>query len=126
MSNQEIVSNLPALPTAISYWGLRSITSMSRGKQSRIVPQNRAAPGLIKCNPMLDLGNSVKQRPRIMREIGHKLLLIQQSTISLIQRIGQVPMEQCHKGSDAFCEQVIYEFLVESYASRVYGVVAAP
>lgn len=98
---------------------------MSRSEQAGIIPQDRTTPRLIESNPMLYLGNSFKEHLSIVCEIRHKLLLVQESAISLIQRIRQVPMEEGHEGSDSLGEEIVYELLVEGNTRGVDGVVAS-
>jgi hypothetical protein len=60
-----------------------------------------------------------------MTKIRHKLLLIQQSTVSLIQSIRQIPVEQRHERRNPLRKQIIYKFLIERDTSRVDRVVTS-
>ena len=60
-----------------------------------------------------------------MTKIRYKLLLIQQPTISLIQSIRQIPMEQRHERRNPLRKQIIYKFLIERDTSKVDRVVTS-
>lgn len=116
----------PALPATIPLWTLRLITGPARCKHPGIVPQDGATPRLIERDPMLHLGTQgIEDHTRIVRKVRHELLLVEHAPVPLVQRIGQVPVEQRDQGRDPRGVQVVHEFEVEVQALLIDGVIAS-
>jgi hypothetical protein len=74
---------------------------------------------------MLYFWQCLKASSRVVCKISNKLLLVQQSAISLVQLIRQIPVKESYERSDAFRKEIVHEFLVEGNSRRVDGISAA-
>jgi len=102
MGNQQRMSDNPRLSAAISFSTLGAVAGSTRGKEAGTVAQNRTAPRLIECDPKLHSGaESLEAHSCIVFEVLDELFLIQHATVSLVQIVGQVPVEQGDHGLDA-------------------------
>ena len=126
VSNEEGVSHNPALPAAITLGALSPIRSTTRRKETGVVAQDRAAPWLVEGDPMLDLrGQSLEDDARVVRIVRDEFLLIQHAAISLVELVGQIPVEEGDHGGDSCGEQIFHELDVVLEAFLVDGVVTA-
>ena len=127
VSNQNILAHNPRLSTTIAYSALRPITRMAGSEETSAISQYRATPRLVERDPVLDLRpKSFKHHPSIPSEIGHKLLFVEQSTISPVQLIWKIPMEERDHGRYPGRDQIIHEVDVESQSLFVDWILASP
>lgn len=77
-------------------------------------------------NPLLHLGpHRLKNHPGVPHVILDVLLLVQKPPVPLVQRLGQIPMEQRDHGLDAVRQTFVHEVDVVLQTGLVDGVVAA-
>lgn len=95
VGHENIVTDNPALATAVSLWALRTVTGPAGRKQTGVEPQDGAAPWLVEGDPMLHLGaKGLKDYTGIIRVVRYKLFLVEHAPIPLLQLIGKVPVEK--------------------------------
>ena len=126
VSNEEGVSHDPAFRATITLRTLSPIRSTTRRKLTDVVTQDRAAPGLVEGNPVLDLVcQSVEDDTRVVCIISDKFLLVQHAAISLVELVGQIPVEEGDHGRDSCGEEVVHQLDVVLEALLVDGIVTA-
>lgn len=102
--------NNPALRRTIAHRVLGPIASPPRRELAHIIPQNTATPRLIERDPVLDFGpESPEHNASVVREIGHKLLLVEEAAVPLLQLKRQVPVEESDQRRDSCCKKVVYQ-----------------
>lgn len=125
MRNEQAMANYPWFCRSISHRALGAIARVTRSKGSRVISQHAATPGLIESDPVFNLGTKCfKDHPGIVCEIGNEFLLIQESTVPLIEFVGKIPMEQCDHWGNPCCDQIIDKLGIELQAFLVDRVVA--
>jgi hypothetical protein len=74
---------------------------------------------------VLALGDGLEHDASVVLEIQGELLLVQETTISLLERIWEIPVVQSDERCDSSCEKVINELDIVVDTSLVDGVVTA-
>jgi len=98
---------------------------MSGGKETGVITEDGRAPRLVESDPVLHLGKSLEHGPGVVLKVKGKLLAVKKTTISLVQTIGEIPMEQCDEGRNSRVGEVIDELDVMVDTRLVDGVVPA-
>ena len=124
MRNENVMPDDPRFGAAIANVTLCSIASVAWGELSDIVSQNCRTKWLVECDPILDLGQCGEHDLGIVCKIRHKLLLVQETTISFVQLIRQIPVEQGDKRHNTGIEQVVDEFDIVLETLFVDGVIS--
>lgn len=126
MGNKETVSHDPGLPAAVAFCALSPVRSTARGIEASVVAQDRAAPGLVECDPVLDLVcQSLVDDTGVVCIVGDEFLFVQHAAISLVELIGKIPVEEGDQGSDSRSQEVIDELDVVLKPFFVDRVIAA-
>ena len=114
----------PRLRRAISHRALSAVTRVAWSEGTIVISKDTNAPRLIEGNPVLDLGSKgLEYHASIVCEVSNELLLVERSTVALIELIRKIPMEQGNHGRNSGINQVIHKLLVELYAFLVDWIV---
>jgi hypothetical protein len=122
--NQDVVSDDPGFPSAVTNLGLAAVGGMARREVTAVVRQNRRTPGLVEGDPVLAFRDGLEDGAGIVLKVKRELLLVQETTIPLVKLVGKIPVEESDEGLDASRKKVIDEFDVVVDALLVDGVVA--
>lgn len=125
VGNENVMADDPRLGAAVTNVTLCSIARVSRGELSHVVSQHCRTKGLVERDPILDLGQCGEHDLGIVGKIRRKLVLVQETAISFVKLIGQVPMEQGDKRHNAGVEQVVDKLDIVFKTLFVDGVISA-
>ena len=126
MSDQDVVSNRPCLPRAVTNRALLPVTGMTRRKLSNAISKHRATPGLIVRDPELDLrSHRLENEPRVVDEILHVLLFVQESTVAVMQTLRQIPVEKRYHWLDIVGQELVHQVHVVLQAFLIDRIIAA-
>lgn len=116
----------PRLGARVADGAFGAVGRVARSEEAGVVPQDSGAPGLVEGDPVFDAGaHGLENDAGIAREVGDEFGLVEQAAVPVVQRGGQIPMEQRDHRGDARGEQVVGELDVVVEAFLVDGVVAA-
>lgn len=91
-----------------------------------IETEHRGTPGFVEGNPMLDfVSKALKCDAGKVCVVGHKLVLVERSAVSLKQLVGQIPVIQGDEGLDSSGVEIVDEFGVKVYSLLIDGVISA-
>ena len=97
----------PRLAATVTFGGLCSVASPAWSKTADAVAEYRAAVRLVESNPVLDLRHSSEADSGIVFKIGDKFLLIEESTITFVEAVWHVPVENSDNRDNAGVKEVI-------------------
>lgn len=118
------MSNNPRLARGVTLSTLVAVGTTSWRKGTSAVTKNRGAPGFIQGNPVLALGNRLKDDTGVVFKIQRKLLAAAETAIALLKLLGNVPVREGDEGSDASVEEVIDKLSIMVNAGLVDRIVA--
>lgn len=113
------------LARAVALLALAPVAAAARREQTSVVAQNRGAPRLVERNPVLYLREILEADLGVVLEVRGELLLVQHATVSLVELLGKVPMEEGDEGGDPIGSELVNKLLVVFDTLGVDGVVAA-
>lgn len=125
VGDEEVVANDPGLASAVTNGRLGTVGGVAGGKVSRVVAEDRAAPGLVEGDPVLALGDGLEHDAGVVLKVKGELFTVQETAVALVETIGEIPVEEGDEGGDAGIEQVVDKLDVMVDALLVDGVVAA-
>ena len=123
MCQQDVMSDDPRLSAAITNSISLSIAGMARGKHADIVAEDGTAVWFVECDPVLDLGEGLEHDSGVVGIISNEVLLVQETSISFVEFIRQIPVEESDERDDAGGEKIIDHFDVKLEASLVDRVI---
>lgn len=99
---------------------------MSRGELADVVSEDRTAKGLVEGDPVLDpRPHGLEHHPSIMNKVGHELFFVQKAPVSLLQLVGEIPVEEGDKRHDTGSQEIIRKFHVVLETGLVDGIIAS-
>jgi hypothetical protein len=117
----------PRLDATIPLRALCSIARAARGEVPDAVAEDRAAPGLVEGDPMADLGaHGREDDTRVADVVGDEIVLVEETAVASVERLGKIPVEERDHGDDAGGEEVVDEGDVEVEAFFVDGIMRPP
>jgi hypothetical protein len=99
---------------------------VARGEGTIVISKHTDTPGLVESDPVLDLGSKgLEYHTGVVSEVGNEFLLVERSTVPLVELIWKIPVVEGNHRGNARIDQIIHKLLVELYASLVDRVVPA-
>jgi hypothetical protein len=124
VGDQDVVPDSPRLGAAVANLTLVPVTGVTWSELANAVPENRAAPGLVVGNPELHLGpESLEHELAVADKVLDVLLLVQQTSVPVMEALRQVPVEERDHGLDVVGQQLVDEVDVVLQALVVDGVI---
>jgi hypothetical protein len=125
MGHEDIMTSNPRLPRRITYRTLGPIARPPRCELSIVISVDTDAPRLIERNPELyTFSHCLEHYLCIVCEVFNKLLLVQQTTISFFQVIGEIPMIQSDKGFNASSFEILRKLDIMLKAFFVHRIIS--
>jgi hypothetical protein len=126
MGDENVVANLPRFCAAVANLALLPVAGVSRCKLANTVAQNRTAPRLVVGDPELDLrSQSLEHELAVADKVLDVLLLVQQTSVPVVQSLRQVPMEKSDHGLYTVGQQLIDQIDVVLQALVIDRIVTA-
>lgn len=97
---------------------------MAGGEEATAVAENGRTPRLVEGDPVLALGDGLEDDAGVVLKVEGELLTVQETTVALVESIGEIPVEEGDEGGDASLKEVVDELDVVVKAGLVDGVVA--
>jgi len=125
VGHKQVVAYNPGLTSTVTNGRLAAVRGVAGSEVARVVAQDGRAPRLVEGDPVLALGDGLEHDTGIVLKIEGELCPVQQTAVTLVESIGEIPVVEGDEGSDAGLEEVVDELDIVVNTLLVDGIVAA-
>jgi hypothetical protein len=123
---EKTVTHDPRFPRAITDRALGPVTRSAGSKLTNVISEDATTPRFVECDPVLNFGaKSLENHPCVIFKVCNEFFLVQEASVTLVEFIREIPMEQGNEGDNPSGMQVVNEFHIMLYTFLINRIVSA-